>query len=180
MKKGILLIAVVCISSFASFAQKLGHISGQELVEHMPEYKVALEELKAYEQQLSQAMGAMEEEYRKMIEAYQKEQATAPQVVLEQKERDIMRKQEDMQNFEKTVTDDLNNAQVTKMEPILKKAKETIEQVAKDNGYTYIFDSSTGTLLYLGGDDITSLVCAKMNIPDYSKEVKAPETAPKK
>jgi len=56
MKKTLFLIAAVCLTSVAAMAQKLGHINGQRLVEKMPEYKVAYDELTAYKQQYEVAL----------------------------------------------------------------------------------------------------------------------------
>jgi outer membrane protein len=45
-------------------------------------------------------------------------------------------------------------------------AKKAIEQVAKENGYTYIFDTSVGAVLYWEeSDNVLSLVKKKLNLP---------------
>jgi outer membrane protein len=50
--------------------------------------------------------------------------------------------------------------------PIIEKAKKAIEQVAKENGYTYIFDTSVGAVLYWEeSDNVLSLVKKKLNLP---------------
>ncbi|HEY8403839.1 MAG TPA: OmpH family outer membrane protein [Flavobacteriales bacterium] len=171
MKKTLLLVAAVCLTSVASFAQKLGHINGQRLVENMPEYRVAYEQLTAYKQQYETALMNMQKEYEAMIADYQKaEKEGAPKVILETKIRDIQTKQQGIMDFQEQASQDVSNEEIKKVDPILKKAKAAIEAVAKDNGYTYIFDESTGTLLFSGGDDVTSLVCKHLGIPDYSKE----------
>jgi outer membrane protein len=175
MKKTLLLIAAVCLTSVASFAQKLGHINGQRLVENMPEYKVAYEQLTAYKQQYETALQNMQKEYEAMIMDYQqKEKEGAPKVILETKIRDIQAKQQGIMDFQEQASQDVSNEEVKKVDPILKKAKTAIEAVATQNGYIYIFDESTGTLLYSGGEDITSLVCKHLGIPDYSKENETP------
>lgn len=166
-----LLIAAVCLTSVASFAQKLGHINGQRLVEKMPEYKVAYEQLTAYKQQYETALQNMQKEYETMIADYQqKEKEGAPKVILETKVRDIQTKQQGIMDFQEQASQDVSNEEIKKVDPILKKAKAAIEAVAKANGFTYILDESTGALLYSGGEDITPLVCTHLGIPDYSKE----------
>jgi outer membrane protein len=51
------------------------------------------------------------------------------------------------------------------LKPIIDKAKKAIEDVAKENGYTYIFDSSVGVLLYYeNSDDIMTLVKKKLGL----------------
>lgn len=182
MKRTLFLIAAVCLTSVASMAQKLGHINGQRLVEKMPEYKVAYDELTAYKQQFEVALQAMQKEYETMIADYQqKEKEGAPKVILDTKVRDIQAKQQGIMDFQEQAGQDVSNEEVKKVDPILKKAKAAIEAVAKAHNFTYIFDESTGALLYNGGEDITPLVCSHLGIPDYSKENAEPvKLEPKK
>jgi outer membrane protein len=170
MKKGILLIAALCFTTISLYSQKLGHINGQSLVEHMPEYKTAYEELNAYKKQYEDALQAMQVEYETMIAAFEKEKETAPKVILETKVKNIEAKRQGIYDFQEQASADVSNEEMKKIDPILKMAKAAIEEVAKANGFTYIFDSGTGTLLYMGGEDITKLVCAKLKIPDFTNE----------
>ena len=66
--------------------------------------------------------------------------------------------------------------------PVYEKAKKAIDQVAKDNGYKYVLDTSTGLVLYSEPtDDIISLVIKKLGIvvpPAQTKPTITP--APKK
>ncbi len=49
--------------------------------------------------------------------------------------------------------------------PLINKAREAINEVAKENGYKYIFDSSLGVILFTDDtDDILPLVKKKLNI----------------
>jgi len=101
MKKTLFLLVAVCIASVTSFGQKLGHINGQRLVEKMPEYKVAYDELTAYKQQYETALQNMQKEYEAMIADYQqKEKEGAPKVILETKVRDIQAKQQGIMDFQ--------------------------------------------------------------------------------
>jgi outer membrane protein len=49
-------------------------------------------------------------------------------------------------------------------QPIMDKVKNAITVVSSEAGYTLIFDTSTGAILYAGGDDITDLVKTKLGI----------------
>jgi outer membrane protein len=187
MKKGIILIAAICFTTVTSFAQKLGHINGQKLVEHMPEYKTAYEELNAYKKQYEDALIAMQKDYEQMVAEFQKVENTAPKVILDTKVKDIEAKRQGIYDFQEQASADVSNEELKRIDPVLKKAKAAIEEVAKAHGYTYVFDSGTGTLLYMGGDDLTKLVCENLKIPDFTnekdEEVVVPPTpggAPKK
>jgi outer membrane protein len=177
MIKKLSLIAIFCGILVATQAQKLGHINGQMLVEHMPEYKTAYEELSTYKKQYEDALVAMRAEYEKLIEDFKKSEQTAPKVILDTKVKEIQAKEQGIYDFQEQASADVSAEEQRKVEPILEKAKKAIEDVAKANGYTYIFDAGSGSMLYMGGDDITKLVCTKMGIPDFTNEAKE---APKK
>jgi outer membrane protein len=177
MIKKLSLLAIFCGILVATQAQKLGHINGQMLVEHMPEYKTAYEELNTYKKQYEDALVAMRAEYEKLIEDFKKAEQTAPKVILDTKVKEIQAKEQGIYDFQEQASADVSAEEQRKVEPILEKAKKSIEDVAKANGYTYIFDAGSGSMLYMGGDDITKLVCTKMGIPDFTNEAKE---APKK
>lgn len=177
MIKKISLLAIFCGLFIAGQAQKLGHINGQMLVEHMPEYKTAYEELNTYKKQYEEALLAMRTEYEKMIEEFKKAEQTAPKVILDTKVKEIQAKEQGIYDFQEQASADVAAEEQKKIEPILEKAKKAIEDVSKANGYIYIFDAGAGSMLYLGGDDITKLVCTKLGIPDFTEEAKQ---APKK
>ena len=177
MTKKITLLALFTCAFVAIQAQKLGHINGQLLVEHMPEYKTAYEELNVYKKQYEDALVAMQTEYEKLVADFQKAEQTAPKVILETKVKEIEAKRQGIYDFQEQASADVSAEEQRKIEPILNKAKQAIEDVAKANNYTYVFDAGAGSMLYMGGDDVTKLVCTKLGIPDFTNEAKE---APKK
>ena len=63
--------------------------------------------------------------------------------------------------------------------PILQKVNEAIKSVAKTNGYTYIFDTAAGSLLYVDEtDNILPLLKAYLKLPEPKVKAPAPGTAP--
>ena len=65
--------------------------------------------------------------------------------------------------YEQTMQQQLLEKQQTLLQPILDQVNEAIKQVAKDNGYTMIFDSAV--LLYADeAQDVGTLVKAKLGI----------------
>jgi outer membrane protein len=177
MIKKLSLAIVLCGLWMVGQAQKLGHVNGQMLVEHMPEYKTAYEELNTYKKQYEDALLAMRSEYEKLIEDFKKSEQTAPKVILDTKLKEIQSKEQGIYDFQEQASADVSAEEQRKVAPILEKAKQAIEEVAKANGYAYVFDAGAGALLYMGGDDVTKLVCAKMGISDFTNEAKE---APKK
>ena len=71
------------------------------------------------------------------------------------------RLEENRQNAEKR----LEARQEELLKPIVDRAKKAIEEVGKENGYTYIFDAGVGAVLYSqDSDDIMPLVKKKLGL----------------
>jgi outer membrane protein len=72
-----------------------------------------------------------------------------------------------LQQLEQEMSKQVSDKRETLYKPILYKVNEKIKEVAKENGYTMIFDSSTGILLHADEAlDVTKLVKAKLNITE--------------
>ena len=50
------------------------------------------------------------------------------------------------------------------LEPMIERAREAIQAVGAEEGFTYIFDTSSGATVYEGGEDVISMVKAKLGL----------------
>ncbi len=151
-------------STLLAGAQKLGHCDGQEVLSLMPEMKDVQGQLETQAKQLKDHLQSLEGEYQKMVGEYQQQEPTWPEAIKQSKRQAIMNKEQEMAEFEATANKEIADLQQALLDPLLKKATEAIEAVGKENSFTYIFDISTGVLLYKGGEDVTPLVKAKLGI----------------
>lgn len=70
-----------------------------------------------------------------------------------------------MEEFNTQAQTDLRNKEEELTAPIIARARKAVEDVAKESGYTYIFNSTDGLLLYATpSDDILPLVKKKLGI----------------
>lgn len=164
MKKLILMSVVVFMSTLA-FAQKIGHIDRTALIKAMPETAEVEKKLAGIQQEYATAYQAMEQEYNQMVQDAQANQKVWPEAILQSKVKAIQDKEQQIAQFEQTASEDLQKQQATLYQPIIDKAAKAIEDVAKENGFIYIIDSSVGVLLYTGGEDILPLTKTKLAIP---------------
>ena len=169
MKKLILMSAVV-LMSVVSFAQKIGHIDRTALIKAMPETAEVDKKLENVQKEYATAYQAMEQEYNQMVQEAQANQKTWPEAILQAKVKAIQDKEQQIAQFEQTASEDLQKQQASLYQPIIDKAAKAISDVAKENGFTYIIDSSLGVLLYTGGEDIIELVKAKLAVPAAPKQ----------
>ena len=70
-----------------------------------------------------------------------------------------------MDAFEAKATQDLQTKESELTAPVIERARTAVKEIAKENGYTYVFNSSEGLLLYAEpADDVTELVKTKLGI----------------
>ena len=109
MKKVVLLLAIICATGISSFSQqvKLGHINGSELIKHMKEYKDAVEDLKKKSTELQSVIEYMSIELDSLQNDYGKNSTTWAPVIREMKEKNIIQKNQNLQEFQQTAQSQL-------------------------------------------------------------------------
>ena len=160
-----LLFVLLASVSFSQTAVKFGYINSAELLKQMPEIKEADTKLLALAKQFEVRQNELKEEYNKKIAEYQSLGKDTPNSIREMKENEIVDLQNRIATFQEKVQQDIMKKKEELYQPILDKAEKAIQDVAKENGYRYVFDSSMGVLLYADdSDDISALVKKKLNI----------------
>lgn len=165
MKKQIILIAAVILCTVSGFSQvKLGHINSQEILSLMPEMKEAEQSITAYRSQLEQRMVALQTEYQNKVTAFEGLDMNTPQSTVEDMRNEIMGLQQRIQEFQATAEQDLISRNEQVLQPLLTKVQDAINEVGTENSFTYIFDLSTGTVVFQNGQDISAMVKSKLGI----------------
>lgn len=145
---------------------KFGHINSQELLQLMPERIDAEKNLKEYAASLETELQTMEGELNTKYQTYLTKRDSLPQSIRAMREQELQSMQQRIQNFSMTAQEDIQQKESDLLQPIIDKAKNAIEAVGKENGFTYIFDLSMGSVLFHSADseDITPLVKAKLGL----------------
>lgn len=159
--------------------QKIGYTNVEDILIEMPESKQVESELKSYKTQLDNQIQAKMKDFQDKYENYQKGASLMSEVIRADKERELRGMQEQIEAFQKDAEQSMQKKQVELLDPVLKRIQKAIDDVAAENGYTYIFNTEAGygssIMLYMPKeDDISSLVKKKLNIG-----VATPSTAPK-
>ena len=176
--------ALTYVTSTAALAQaplKIGYTSVEYVLSQMPESKQIESELKTYSTQLENQLKSKYSDYQTKAEAYQKGAATMTDVVRADKEKELTGLQTSIQEFQRSADQSLQQKQQTLLKPALDKLQKTIDQVANDNGYTYVLNSDGASPVLLHGPkdgDISDLVLKKMGITPGAAAA-APSVAPK-
>ncbi|MEY3399296.1 MAG: hypothetical protein RL220_1890 [Bacteroidota bacterium] len=163
MKK-VILIASFAFIALAGFSQKLGHVDGQAILLAMPERIEAEDSIKRVSGDFQTVLDEMAKDREKKIQEIQANEKTWPAPVLQSKMKGVSDLETNMVDFRQQAENDLADLEQKLMQPMIDRAKKAIEDVGKEEGFTYIFDSSTGALLYMGGEDVTPKVKLKLGI----------------
>ena len=146
---------------------KIGYTSVQYILSQMPESKQIESSLKTYNDQLTAQMKSKVTDYQTKLDAYQKSANTMTDVVKADKEKELTGLQQSIQEFRGSAEQSLQQKQQGLLRPALDKLQKTIDDVATENGYTYVLnsDGDTPTLLHGPKDgDISEIVLKKMGI----------------
>ena len=173
MKKLFALLSFVGITLcggniFGQTTLKLGHINSQELFISMPESDSAQKKLEKAKTIMQTTLEELQVEFNKKYEDFNKlaQDPTASELILKTKEDELRSLQERIQTFQQQAEQDLGNQRVALFKPIQDKAVKAVNDVAAENGFTYIFDTAGGALVYTSPEsqDILALVKAKLGL----------------
>lgn len=164
----IVLVMALLLSGANVFAQnyKFGHINANELFALMPERDSAQQILQNFGKELESQLEIMRVELNNKYNDYLNEQENLTNLIKQTKEQELNDLNQRIQGFETTAQQELQRKEAELFQPIYEKANNAIQEVAKENGFTYIFDLATRTVLYFSEDseNILPLVKKKLGI----------------
>jgi outer membrane protein len=150
------MVAAVLISlsmtSFSQSALKIGHVDITELMSAMPQKDSASAVLAKETKDYQTTYDEMTAVYNKMMDDYEKNQSTYSEIIKKNKEAELLDKEKRLQEFEKNASETLQRRNTELVQPILDKILKAIDKVAGENGFTYIFDVSKGSVVYTSKD----------------------------
>jgi outer membrane protein len=107
----------------------------------------------------------MTNEYQAKVGEFRANEATMAEPIKEAKAKEINDLEQRIQDFQDSAQQSLQKKKEEVYTPIIKKAEDAIKGIAKEKGYSYIFDTSVGVVLYAQeSDDIMPLVKTKLGL----------------
>lgn len=165
MKK-FLAAVVMAFGLFTASAQnKIAYIDTEDLIGLMPEAAKADEELRDFQQSLAQQGQDMMKELNEKDSIFVRDSVKLSPSMKEIKRGELIALYQRVQNWNQQANEIYQAKAQEKVAPLRTKAMEAIRAVAKDNGYTYVFDISA-VIVAPPGDNILELVKKKLNIKD--------------
>jgi outer membrane protein len=161
--KSIAIVALTVGTITLAKAQKIAHISLDSLITTMAESKTAQEVAQKYLKDLENQVATMDTELQTKYADYMKNKETYSALVASTKETELQDLNKRIEDFKASAQQDYQRKYGELSKPIYDKAKKAIDLVAKENGYKYVLDTSSGNVLYTEpADDILPLVKKKL------------------
>lgn len=152
----------------AQSASKIGYADVDYIFSQMPEAKQIDTDLQSLQNQLKKNLETKSQEFQRKLGEYQANAASMLDAVRQNTERELQQLQQNLEKLQQDAQAEIQKKQTTLMEPVYAKVGKAIEDVAKENGFTFILNQQIGGLdVILYGDqsmDVSDLVLKKMGV----------------
>lgn len=164
----LLCIAVLSLlCAVNSIAQKYGHINSRTVIDSLHESKKILEQLGIYEKALGKTGEEMVQKFESNLANYRKEisSGNVPPVRQKEMESNLEMEQDAIAKYQRSAKESLDKRREELLAPMLERVDATINDLAKNEGFNLIFDSSVGFVHYDNTFDLTYRLIKILNTP---------------
>lgn len=152
MKKIIVFALFFFGLTFTSQAQKFAYVDSQYILDNIPDYQMAQDQLNELAKKWQKEIDDKIVEIEKMYKAFQADAVLLPADLKKKREEEIIQKEKDLKSLQKKrfgTDGDLYKKRSELIKPIQDKVFNAIEEYATERGYAIIFDrAGSGTILY--------------------------------
>ena len=147
--------------------QKFGHLNSGNMLELMPEVKESDKKLAVLDDSLGVQLDTMTAKFKRHYDAALKavNEGTMTKIQQSTTEQQLNEEQSSITEFQKVGQVMLTQRRQALLAPVLEKLNDAIVAVGKEKGYSFIFDVSGGSMLYVTeADDVSALVASKLGL----------------
>ncbi len=163
----IAMLTLVSTTTISAQTAKFGYTNSAALLSQLPEVKSADANIQAFQTQLQKQGQQMVETLKAKYEELGKKEKLgeiAPKILQEEAEK-LKAEEAKIGQFEQEMNKKVTEKRELLLQPILDKVNKAIADVSKEQGFAYVFDSSTSILLYADETlDVTKAVKVKLGI----------------
>ena len=162
-----LCLTVLFLGFQTASAQKYAYVTSGAILEKMPDMEVMKSDLEGYQTILQKKGQQMLQEFQtQQADASAKKERGELSPVQEQQILEaLQKKQDEILQYEQEMQNKMLAKQEELLKPVLEKINTAIQEISKEEGYTMVFDLSSGAVLYAdAASDITPKVMAKLGI----------------
>ncbi|MCC6251095.1 MAG: OmpH family outer membrane protein [Bacteroidia bacterium] len=150
MKKLLILTSVILITSIQANAQKYAYVDSDYILNNIPEYKSAQQQIDNLSMQWQQEIEAKYAEIDKLYKAFQAEQILLTDDMKKKRENEIISKEKEAKELQKSkfgVDGELFKKRQDLVKPIQDKVYNAIKEMAEKGTFAVVFDKASGTTM---------------------------------
>ncbi len=148
-------------------AQKIGYISADEIIQLMPEAASVQKDLDQYQQSLYQNAQDKKAAFDEAVQKFYKDSTTMSASLKEVKRTELQKQVQELSGEDQKIQNQFEQKRQELSLPIQKKLQGAIEDVAKENGYTYVLPREA-LIVMPPSSDIGPLVRKKLGLKEPS------------
>lgn len=161
----LVVMMTMAYTATAQKAQKIGHIDFPGLIQMMPGQDSINKAYETYAKGLENQITTMQAELENKQLDYEAQQATLSSIIKQTKEKELQDLYNRLVDFNQKAQQDLQNYENELLNPLIEKARNAVNAVAKEKGFSYILNTAQGMVLFSeNGEDIMPFVKAKLGI----------------
>ncbi|MBX3102001.1 MAG: OmpH family outer membrane protein [Bacteroidetes bacterium] len=184
-------IAILCLGMMCTLAVqaqvKIGYTNGEALLYMMPDYKGVDEQLRVSQRKYQENINIKQQYLQAKLEEYRDNESKGA-LTAEQKEKmqnDLMTLQKEIEEYIDDAEQQMQARRAELLKPLVTKMQAALEGLAKEEGYSYIFNSAVagGSVLLHGPKehDVTLKMLKRLGVevtPELEKQLKGEEVSP--
>ncbi|MBT3417331.1 MAG: OmpH family outer membrane protein [Flavobacteriales bacterium] len=150
MKKKILVLTVIIITAFSGSAQKFAYVDTDYILTKVPEFVQAEEKINDFSTQWQQEIETVYAEVEQMYRDYQSEQILLTAEMKTKREEAIINKEKSVKSLQQKYfgpEGELYKKRQELIQPIQDRIFDAVQQLAANNKYSVIFDSSSELIM---------------------------------
>ena len=152
MKKLFLTLGMVALMTGAVFAQKFAFIDSDYILQNIPSFNAAQEQLNQLSKQYQKELETMYADIEKMYQDFQSESVLLSEDMKRKREDVIITKEKEYKELQRKYfgpNGDLLQKRQGLVKPIQDDIFAVVEEIAHEGAYAVIFDKAGGTALFV-------------------------------
>ena len=169
MKRVLLVLFFGAVVVPALGQSKIGHINSEAIIQALPEAQDAQHSLDALVAQWESDLTKMQNDWKKKLDEYDKKKLIMTDQARADAEKELRTLDQNISDYRNKKfgpNGELFQKQNEVMKPFQNKLFQVLQDVAKEEGYDYVFDQSGDILLLYASDknDLTQTVLSRMQL----------------
>ncbi len=146
----VIIVAALLVSS-NSFAQQkntIGVVDVEAIVKELPDAGIADKMLKDLQKKYNDSLVKMQDDFLKRVDQYQKQKNMMPADKQQKEEEKFKVEQDQLMKYRDEKLQEIGQKREEYLEPIRKKVRAAIQDVAKEENMSFIFDKGSAAVLF--------------------------------